>query len=401
MSGAKRPHGGSTPTSASISVRQAAAAYLDTIQVPTTHRVYAQTIGKTADTLGPDRALTEVEDIEVGAALQALWGTAAASTWNTRRSAVSSWLEWCRGAGHPGPAVPPSATPRPVSEQTTTATRVHSRAEIDKLTSRTDIPVRETALWRIIYETDEPALAMLALNVEDLDLASHSARLHRSGALKRSRGKTSREVTLGRRRVFWGPVAGHLLARHLEGRTAGPVFLASRQPRPGQRRDEHDLDPETGFARLTYSSAEKHLDRYTAKDGPGTGWNLHELRVSSRLHAQLDQAVAAVAKVWRLIGNLDPALAQQVTEATLPDVAAAARDLAESDRPLAAAGEPIAEAIITIIDVIAVAEAPGLFPTQARRARQDLNLAMALSEAAEDEVLAVASRARAASGARR
>ncbi|MFI2233765.1 hypothetical protein [Nocardia testacea] len=42
--------------------------------------------------------------------------------------------------------------------------------------------------------------------------------------------------------------------------------------------------PDTGLARLSYDQARYLLDAATATDGPGTGWDLHELRHSGLTH---------------------------------------------------------------------------------------------------------------------
>jgi hypothetical protein len=80
-------------------VQSAAEAFLDTIGSPNTRRTYTIAIVKTTDRLdgrGPQgldadsRALAAVTDAEIGAALEALWGSAAVNTWNARRAAVVS-----------------------------------------------------------------------------------------------------------------------------------------------------------------------------------------------------------------------------------------------------------------------------------------------------------------------
>ncbi|WP_232542225.1 site-specific integrase [Nocardia bovistercoris] len=42
--------------------------------------------------------------------------------------------------------------------------------------------------------------------------------------------------------------------------------------------------PDTGLARLSYDQARDLLDVATATEGPGTGWDLHELRHSGLTH---------------------------------------------------------------------------------------------------------------------
>ncbi|WP_240771778.1 hypothetical protein [Nocardia sp. CS682] len=54
----------------------------------------------------------------------------------------------------------------------------------------------------------------------------------------------------------------------------------------GERRyaSGRDVCPDTGLARLSYDQARDLLDTATAADGPGTGWDLHELRHSGLTH---------------------------------------------------------------------------------------------------------------------
>ncbi|WP_278315028.1 transposase [Lolliginicoccus levis] len=72
--------------------------------------------------------------------------------------------------------------------------------------------------------------------------------------------------------------------RLLRGRTHGPVFLTHRRPGPGKYLADRDLCPDTEHARLSYDQARDLLDAATATDGPGTGWDLHELRHSGLTH---------------------------------------------------------------------------------------------------------------------
>jgi hypothetical protein len=57
-----------------------------------------------------------------------------------------------------------------------------------------------------------------------------------------------------------------------------------RRVGPGKYLAERDLCPDTGLARLSYAQARDLLDAATATDGPGTGWDLDELRHSGLTH---------------------------------------------------------------------------------------------------------------------
>ncbi len=89
-------------------------AFLATITVENTHRAYRIALTLFVGRLngGSTRPLSDVTDDEIGAALRALWGRAASSTWNARRAAVLTWLKWCAGQRLPAPTVPPTARRR-------------------------------------------------------------------------------------------------------------------------------------------------------------------------------------------------------------------------------------------------------------------------------------------------
>jgi integrase/recombinase XerC len=68
--------------------------------------------------------------------------------------------------------------------------------------------------------------------------------------------------------VYWHAGTARLSPRLLKCRAHGPVSLTHRHPGPGKV-----LRPATGAHAL--------LDAHTALHGPGTGWDLHELRHSA------------------------------------------------------------------------------------------------------------------------
>jgi hypothetical protein len=71
----------------------------------------ADTVGQAAATIGIYRALVDVEDEEVAAALTLLWGQVSAPVRDRRTAAVAQWLAWCVASGLPAPAVPPGSRP--------------------------------------------------------------------------------------------------------------------------------------------------------------------------------------------------------------------------------------------------------------------------------------------------
>jgi integrase len=239
---------------------------------PNTRRAYASALDRLADHLGADRLLATVASDELAAALEHLWGQAKPATWNRNRAAVGSWLTWCGRNGYAAPALPPAAERRPdhVDE-----TKALTRPAIERLLTRRDIPLRERTLWRMLYETAARAAEILALNVEDLDLAGRRAAV-------RSKGGATQWV-------YWASGTAHLLPRLLRlpdgtARTHGPLFLSHRRPGPARRPAAKDLCPHTGRARLGYDRARILLDHYTSPGDGRPGWDLHQLRHSAATH---------------------------------------------------------------------------------------------------------------------
>lgn len=274
-----------------VTVRAAADAFLDSVRSANTRRAYAAAVEKTAARLdgsgadgagaGWSRPLAAVADEEVGAALEALWGEAAINTWNARRAAVLSWLSWCREHGHAAPAVPAWAKRAAAPDSDTP---VRSRTAIDRLIARRDVGVREKTLWRMLYETCARAEELLEVNIEDLDLAGRCCLVKSKGARPRTRRRGAGHGEFVRETVYWDAGTARLLPRLIKERTRGPLFVTHRRPGPGKAVGERDVCPDTGLARLSYGQARALLDAATAVHGPGTGWDLHELRHSGLTH---------------------------------------------------------------------------------------------------------------------
>jgi integrase len=248
-------------------VRASIDAFLDSPKVKgnaNTLRAYTNVLDRAAELIGPGRELAEVDDDEVGDALATLWGQAQPATWNRNRAAVSSWLAWCQDKQHwAGPAMPDSAERQRENNDNTKAV---SKSRIDRLCRRRDVPLREKTLWRMLYESASRASAVLALNVEDLDLANRQAKITAKG------GDTMW--------ITWGTDTAHLLPRLIAGRERGPLFLSEHRPGPHRRAttDPRDICPETQRVRLGYDRARVLLAHH------GDGLRLHQLRHSSATH---------------------------------------------------------------------------------------------------------------------
>ena len=119
------------------------------------------------------------------------------------RSALAWWAEadWLDGD-------PTAGWARPKVQVDTT--RALTRAQVAALW-RLDVPLRDKALWRMLYETAARAEEILGLDVPDLDLPGKRGRVISKG------GTTDW--------VHWQTGAAMLLPRLLAGRREGPVFL--------------------------------------------------------------------------------------------------------------------------------------------------------------------------------
>ena len=129
------------------------------------------------------------------------------------------------------------------------------------------VPLREQALWRLVYESATPVEHLLALDVSDLDLTLR--RVRRKGDPRQAD------------RIGWGGRSAELLPLLTIGRTSGPLFLTER--RAAGRVPEPDRCPYTGRARLSARRAADLFHAETARLDPrGEGWNLRDLRVAGR-----------------------------------------------------------------------------------------------------------------------
>ncbi len=233
-----------------------------------TLRSYGQTLHRLCRAVGERLPLAELTGQRVAQACATAWGDAAARTWNRHVSAIRSFSAWASttdpatGSGpaaETGPAAGGEAGDRlgPAAglrrrPETTARVAPLLGPDLDGLWERADVALRERTLWRLLHESGATVRAVLALNVEDLDLED---RRGRSGA----------------GHVSWRAGAARLLPELLAGRTRGPVFLADRRPGPARTPAAADRCPDTGRGRLSYERAE-----YLFKQA--TGATLHQLK---------------------------------------------------------------------------------------------------------------------------
>lgn len=254
-----------------MTLEAAVAAFLDTFTRPEqtgTRRTYAEVLSHLRHRpLPPSEPVGVLDDPAVAGLLcdwfTERWGAASAATWNRNlaclRSASAYWRgqHWITGdptAGLARAKVPPNRA------------RTRSRAAVADLLARPDIALRERVLWALLYESAARAQEVLLLDVADLDRPSRRAVVRRKGG-------AVDEIT-------WQTRTARLLARHLAGRTRGPVFCTDRAARV--QLAAADLDPDTGRARLSYRRAAELFTQATGS------WTLHDLRHSALTHAAED-----------------------------------------------------------------------------------------------------------------
>jgi integrase len=282
---------------------QAVDAFLAQPRAATTHRTYSRTLEWLAGQLGRDRPLRALTDPELAEAVERLWGQRAPRTWNRQVATVRSFLAWCRRSGWPVGDLTLRVDRRAVADDDTKAIAL---PELERLWGRSDIPLRERALWRLLYDSAARAEEALGLDVEDLDLANRQARARTKG------GHT--------RPLHFQTAAARLLAKLTAGRDRGPVFLTDRRPARARAPAAADLDPTTGRARLSYEMAEQLFKRHSG------GRTLHQLRHSRLTH--LGDANVSAPLLMAISGHKRLATLQRYVK---PSQAAVAKLMAATD----------------------------------------------------------------------
>ncbi|GAB1510959.1 sigma-70 family RNA polymerase sigma factor [Actinophytocola sp. KF-1] len=219
---------------------------------PATVRSYGQTMRRLRRSLGDELPLSALTADEVARVFTTAWSDAAARTWNRHRAAIRSFGAWAALPGldaglarrdevtAPIPAIPP--------------------ALLDRLWGAQQVPLRERVLWSLLHESGAAVSAVLALDVEHLDLDD-----------RRARGRGAW--------VSWRARTARLLPELVAGRDRGPLFLADRRPGPSRVVAPGDRCPHTGRGRLSYERAEYLFKRHTRTlDPSGAGFTLRQLR---------------------------------------------------------------------------------------------------------------------------
>lgn len=224
-------------------------------------RSYAQTLNRLVADLGPGRELATLDGGALDSAVRRAWEGYAPATWNRHVATARSFVAFCRRRGWLAIEVEVGVDRR---REPADRTRAIAYPQLERLWRRTDVAVREKALWRLLYETAARASEVLSLDVEDVELGNRRA-------LVRSKGG---DIEL----LHFQTGSARLLPRLIAGRPGGPLFLTDRRPAPGRAPAIVDVCPVTGRARLSYRRAEEIF-----RDASG-GWTLHQLRHSAITH---------------------------------------------------------------------------------------------------------------------
>jgi len=250
---------------AHVTVTDALEAYLasmaDFPEKAGTHRQYGTTLRKLAREIGPDRDITSITQADLLAWMRETQGGNAPKTWNSVRGTLRAAWTWLAEKGYADATVPYGIPRRKVAQDWD---RAIPAASLAALLDSEAIPLRERALWRLLYETAARISEILRLDVGELDQAGKRARVVRKGSA----------VNV----VTWRTRGAAMLAAYLAGRSHGPLFTT-----------------EDGERRLSYRQAEILFTRHT-QALPGGPYTLHQLR-----HSALHQASNEGASTAQLL----------------------------------------------------------------------------------------------------
>jgi integrase len=255
-----------------MTVAEAAGKYLAHVQATRSKRTksaYELTLSKFTDVFG-GLDVAALDPDAVAEWFAGRWGKGSAQGWNANRAALTSAAAWWRDqpdipvTGDPFSRIGRRAVPPDRS-------RALDRADVERLITSQRIPLRERCLWSLLYDSAARSAEVLRLDVPDLDLANHRARVTRKGG--------------GHDVVIWKSRTARLLSNYLEGRRDGPVFVTERGAKSDGLLGPGDVDSR-GRARLSYERAEALFREHSG------GATLHQLRHSALTHDAEDGASA-------------------------------------------------------------------------------------------------------------
>ncbi len=226
---------------------------------PGSQRIYRLTLERVGEHLPAE--LKDVTAKRLVKALDAAYPQASANSWNRHIATLRSFTSFCLRQGW-------LTTDFTITLERRSApadhTKALSRADIERLLTRKDVPVRDRCLWRMLYETAARANEVLRLNIEDLDLTQRRAATVRKGGAIDT--------------IHWASGTARLLPYAIGERISGPLFLSSRPVQQRRAPAKGDLDPTCTYARLSYARAAQIFSEATG------GWTLHQLRHSALTH---------------------------------------------------------------------------------------------------------------------
>ena len=245
---------------AQVTLGDAVDAYLDTLSHAErrgTRKQYGSILGRMARGIGEGRDVQAVTAADLAAWMKATSGDRAPRTWNLARVCLRSAWSWWGQAGWADPEVARGIPPRKVAED---RDRAIPADVLEALLADQKIPLRERALWRLLFETAARESEVLSLNVQDLDMPSRRAQVTRKGG--------------ARDWITWDTGAATLLPRLLKGRRTGPLFITSRKA--CQEMAVADMT-RAGQGRLSARQAQDTFRKAT-QGFPGGPWTLHQIR---------------------------------------------------------------------------------------------------------------------------
>jgi site-specific recombinase XerC len=206
----------------------AVAAFCDHADLaPTTRRVYRASLAALVDGLGLTRPMPEVTGELLEGWFRARYAAAAPATWNRELATLRSAVGWWHANGWPPVAGDPT-TGLARRREHPNRTRALTHGQLEALWRRSDLRLRDTALWRLLYETAARTSEALNLDVGDLDLANKRARVAAKAA--RSNGSTGRRQPPGALPV-WSPggPAARCSSQTQHRRARSPPATSTRQ----------------------------------------------------------------------------------------------------------------------------------------------------------------------------
>jgi len=281
-------------------------AFLRRDLAPGTRRVYGLTLSRVGGLLGTDQPLGLIEQQSLAQALADAYPTSSPAAWNRHVATLRSFGAFAHRHGWVDERWTGILERR---REPADRSKALSAAWLAGFLDRRDLPVRERALWALLYETAARAEEVLALNVEDVDLAQRRARIVSKGG----------DIDV----IHFATRSARLLPKVIAGRTSGPLFLADRKPAPSRVPALTDLDPTTGRARLSYRQA---ASLFRAATG---GAGLHQLR-----HSAITQLAEAGVPLPLLMAKSRHVSLRTLQRYARPSTEAVARLTAEQD-PLA------------------------------------------------------------------